>query len=506
METFEKGNISHSKACAYRGLKLTVPQKKGGCFHINENGKIVWEEDFLPLEGEEVQINGESYFLASVPADCKDEAEKILTGRKETSMKFFTSAPFEVSVVARDEEHDYEYRYSIDIVIFAVSKPSISFKNKRWALVGLKDFINLSTSLYTENSSDQKKVLSLLDNTGKYFCCDHCGVKRDRNIAAVVKSEDGEFAVLGSSCLEEYTGQGIINKLQRLNEFLKELRGSFERYQKEARVYHADELIGWTLWAMAEYGYSYISKKVDAIQSTTNQLYFISAAPSFDKGSEYTGKFVPFSDLHPELDEQVPEKYINVAKDILESLYNEIREENRYFSDYEQNVRTCFEYRKENRNFYITERKFGFLGCIAKDFMEGKILADYQCDFRKVEAGREFVGNKGDKIKVSGKIIKCQEFEQLSYNGRYTERKFRYEMIDNDHNLYSFELNKNVNLGQAEIQAKVKDHKEYSGKKINKLFYVKVLKSEPKQEKAPVWVNENSVDQAMDKFMSMVEA
>ena len=502
------GEISMKRANKYRVYKKAVDRSSGGKFHL-EGGNFIWEENFLPENYEEVQIEGSEYYLVSVPTEALEDAVKILQGRKDNGIKYYVSQPFNLEVFLKvffteKREDVYRAKYELKVNVIAVSKPSVKFKGKKWSLIGIKDFVSCSSYLYTEEPEEVRRLMELMDKTNRYFVCEHCNSMRQRNSAAFVKSEDGETAILGSSCVEEYVGVGLLKKLNNLNDFLKDLGGSFEKYQRCIYTYNAVELTAWVLWAMAEYGYKYISKKVDGIQNTVSEIQY--RAGYFDEMGRYSeNKFVPFSKTNPELEGEVPEKYKKVALDIYKELHREIREGEKTFNDFEKKLRTFFEYDKENERVYITERNFVFIGCVAKSFMEGNILPEYECDFRKETVIGEFVGKIGDKITVRGTVQSCSEFERIGFNGGM-ETRWRYEVVDENKNNYFFEMNKKYGCGEMEFQGKIKYHSEWNKKKTNKLNYVKVLKYKAK-EQAKEQVKEYSyaVEKAMDEFYKEVE-
>ena len=375
------GEIKMNSANKYKAFIKDIDRSSGGKFHL-EDGKFIWEEKFLPENYEEVKIEGADYYLVSVPSEAIEDAEKILQGRKDNGIKYYVSQPFNLKVYLRKpEENLYCAKYELKMNVMAISKPSVRFKGKKWSLIGIKDFTSLCSYIYIETPEEVRRLMELMDNTKDYFVCAHCNSKRQRNSAAFVKSEDGETAVLGSSCVEEYIGVGLLKKLNNMNEFLKNLGESFEKYQRCVYTYNAVELTAWVLWAMAEYGYKYIPKKVNDIQNTELEIQYRAGClvikdSIFVDEEEINDKFVPFSMSNPELEGEVPEKYKKVALDIYKELYREIREDENGFNDFEKKLRTFFEYNKENEGVYITKRNFVFVGCVAKSFMEGSILPE----------------------------------------------------------------------------------------------------------------------------------
>lgn len=76
-------------------------------------------------------------------------------------------------------------------------------------------------------------------NAGKDLVCEHCHHNRRRNTTFILKSEEGEFKEIGSTCINDYTGAVNAEKIAAFyNSFLEELTTIRENYD-------SFEWIGW---------------------------------------------------------------------------------------------------------------------------------------------------------------------------------------------------------------------------------------------------------------------
>lgn len=71
-----------------------------------------------------------------------------------------------------------------------------------WSLIGVIDFVSAAPNVLVNSVPGEVLPAGLRSTTE----CSHCNVSRNRNKLIVVRSEDGEIATVGTTCVQDYLG------------------------------------------------------------------------------------------------------------------------------------------------------------------------------------------------------------------------------------------------------------------------------------------------------------
>lgn len=382
----------------------------------------------------------------SVPKDFLDNFYKRLDSlNKKYLKKGILTEPFKVVSVEPEKLRVAINNQETEIVNYV----SLTLEYKQpnignYEVVAIIEHENETTCVYSDNENLVKKYL----NTPKTLC-EHCHSERVRKNQFVLRNTTtNEVKIVGSSCLQDFTGIKIAN--YNLFKEAEDLDDWEEEYFREAKRYPAvklNQILTSTIKEINEHGFFPTS----ALNSTAHFIMNDSKSLKPIDNPEEETKFRNW------LDNQKDSSFILNCKSILSNEY-----------------------------FPIT--KVPFIVGLINTYLRTKNNVNVSFD------NSEWIGNENEYITFNCKLINKKPFEnRFGMSNVYT-------FLANGKDLVTWFSQKNLEVKENEeitVKAKVSNHTFYNS---NKQTIVKLLKQveEPKQKELQF---ENEAEKAIEEFL-----
>jgi len=363
---------------------------------------------------------------------------KKLTKKGLPGMTIDVSSPYDSKIEVRDPE-DYRGTTTINLkyVDLTIHHEIPILKESGYKFLatvshkhGTKTIFNNSDDNFYNKDIDFKK-------------CDHCNIKRDRNIISFFrKAETNEIVQIGSTCVKEYFGLDLVSALVAGCGFINYLNegdfGSLDANRWNDTLYFNKLLAA-----------SILVLRHDKRYIPTNTANSVSALIcDHIKGNTPILRDYLYSD-----DSDWKE-----VSDKIYTHWSEIEPSN----DFEFNVKTRF----VDRNI----RSEALIACGAFALLK----PEFEVDKDQEEVSNrvnEHIGTKGDTLEANIHVIK-----EIPYNGYYGPGTVIVMLTDTGHTLKWFtSTHKLVLNDEKRIKFTVKDHSIYNGYKDTVIARAKII-------------------------------
>ena len=287
--------------------------------------------------------------------------------------------------------------------------------------------------------------------------CEHCGNERIKYAYIVMNVESGEFKMVGSSCLKDFTfgmsAEAVAKYMDGISELIQgeavEGCGYHDRYiNREEFMRYASETI-------RHFGYAK-NDPYSAIRSTASRAesYF-----GVDHGWNFPG------DLREEYEREMMDCGFDASREENAELVKKACE---WVLAHEDNSNYMHNLKVACANDYVSIATTGLLVSVFPTF--DRELERQDRIRREAEAGAssEWVGEVGKRVSVKYSEIKLLTSWETMYGMTYV-----WKIVGDDGNIFTWKTGRGV-PEKGTITGTVKEHKEYRGVKQTELTRCRV--------------------------------
>lgn len=330
-----------------------------------------------------------------------------------------------------------------------------------WRFVGIIEHSEVGNIIRIIDSDLESLVPSKYKKIGPE--CEHCHQVRDRKDTYLIYNESTkEFKQLGKTCLKNYTGGLDANICAEMAESIRDIEdaGVIKDDPKEmfSNFMHGKNYYEVGSETAKKYSYGYVKEKG-----------YIPGESFKVIGNYLFGNII--------------DTKINSASD------DEIKEMDKWVNDINADYGYMYNAKIAWTKKYTEYRDLALIASLVSVYLKdkNKIITN------KITSSSEYVGNIGDKvtIEVASYRVLFENHYEVAWNV-YADT-FNYEIIGKDGNVYRLKISKQLDriqetkndfnqvypINPLELTAKIKDHKEYKGIKLNIIERGKLTKWEP---------------------------
>jgi hypothetical protein len=316
------------------------------------------------------------------------------------------------------------------------------------------------------------------------LCCDHCNTKRKRRETMVVKSDEGEFKEIGSTCLADFTGvnfnEGFLGSVRDAGVLLGEIEKASNWSFNDADIDLRDE----------------VRNVLAVAASIVRADGFVSSRVANESGQASTSSLVAEEMYRLNSPDVDPNSVMVIETDFQQAdqiiAFFKARTEE---GDFYRSVRSCLDRGLADR------RDIGLLAAAAGTYLRAM----------EIERGRENGKAVVEKSTHVGEIGKSETFVATVKDQRHVTTAYSdfwaITLVDGSNNLYSWLTNNKqdfVTGDRYEFKGTVKKHEverygDFQGASVTQLKNVKA-----KQRLAPEVVIQPPKEAAIDDELNAV--
>lgn len=267
--------------------------------------------------------------------------------------------------------------------------------------------------------------------------CEHCGTRRVKRFAFIVKDDKGNFKMVGKTCLKDYCG--IYPELIAMRQELTD---------EIINTYDIDE---YDFSGTGEFGYNVLQNIAEAYEIIKEHGYVKS-----DENNSTKSRLM-YEIGRAEPSEEATAFAQKMQEELSKADYSEL-------TDFLRNVKTLIDAK------YCRMNAFGYLAYAPVAF-KNMMKKREQKQLQEANKGLSgYVGNVGDKITVEVKEARLVTSWETVYGFTHL-----YKFTTTDNNVLVWFASKCINEENLKkVTGTIKDHKEYDGEKQTVLTRCKV--------------------------------
>lgn len=279
--------------------------------------------------------------------------------------------------------------------------------------------------------------------------CDHCSTNRFRKFTYILKSENGEYKQVGSSCLKDFLGHTNPHSYANYLEWIEDLIVFAEDSEEYNRSSYGIRDIKFDLAYYVSYVAEYIKQTV----------YFLSKGKAQEQERISTADAV-WNEIHnKELKfenrtvKEISEESKQLANDALEWAIS-LKDKND-LSDYQHNLQLSCEVNA------VDWRSSGIVASLITAYQYEKEMIEKKEKIKEERKDSEYFGTVGERQEFTLEVIK-----KTGFSTQYGWTVLHIFKDQNGNVATWFSSNKEFDEGQTVVlKATIKEHREYDGTK-----------------------------------------